>query len=98
MKDCKDLKINSKDFLKYLFEVCPTNLKFIKSIRFNKKSISIKLDDPTERNFIFNGFFTESNLYYLIISYLISYIKLNNINYPIDKDYLETKFKTIKIN
>lgn len=90
------LKINNKDFLNYFIIKNPCNVSFIKSIRFNKKSISIKLND--DYKLIFDGFFTEKTLYGQIISYLRSYIKDKNINYTTDKDFLEYKFKNLIIN
>lgn len=89
------MKVNNKDFLEYLKNNCRSNVTFIKSIRFNKKSISLKVED---KNMIFNNMFTERTLYNIIISYLIAYIKDNNIDYPTDKDFLTYKFQKININ
>ena len=88
-----NMKINNKDFLNYMISKETSNVSFIKAIRFNKKSISIKLDN---NSFIFNDFFTKQSLYNMIIHYLSLYIKDNNINIPNDIDYL--KYKYSKVN
>ena len=89
------MNINNKKFLEYLKENSKTNLNFIKSIRFNKKSISVKVED---KQFFFNDFFTEKTLYNIIISYLVTYIKTNNVYYTADRDFLEYKYAKLNIN
>lgn len=86
--------INNKKFLKYLKENCPTNMNFIKSIRFNNKSISVKVED---KQFFFNEFYTKKSLYNDIINYLISYVKDNDIDFPTDKDFLTYKFAKLNV-
>lgn len=87
------MKINNKDFLNYMISNEKSNISFIKAIRINKKSISIKLDNNS--CFIFNDFFTKQSLYNMIIHYLSLYIKNNNINIPSDKDYLKYKYNKV---
>lgn len=87
------MKINNKEFLNYMISKETSNISFIKAIKINKRSISIKLDNPC---FIFNDFFTKQSLYNMVINYLSLYIKDNNINIPNDIDYL--KYKYSKIN
>ena len=70
-----NMKINNKEFLEYMICKETSNISYIKSIRFNKKSISIKLDKDVEC-FIFNDFFTKQSLYNMIIHYLIFLICL----------------------
>ena len=96
-------KIDNKDFLKFFKERCKSNVTYIKSIRFNKKSISIKMDN-FDRNFVFNDFFTEKSLYNLIISYLSIYIKeneikcFNTVGLVYDIDYLKYVYEKLNIN
>ena len=87
------MKINNKEFLNYMVSKEASNISFIKTVKINKKSISIKLDN---NSFIFNDFFTKQSLYNMIIHYLSLYIKDNNINTPNDIDYL--KYKYSKVN
>ena len=87
------MKINNKDFLNYMISNEKSNISFIKAIRINKKSISIKLDNNS--CFIFNDFFTKQSLYNMIIYYLSLYIKDNNINIPSDIDYLKYKYNKV---
>ena len=87
------MKINNKEFLNYMVSKEASNISFIKTVKINKKSISIKLDN---NSFIFNDFFTKQSLYKMIIHYLSLYIKDNNINTPNDIDYL--KYKYSKVN
>ena len=86
--------INNKEFLNYMVSKELSNISFIKEIRINKKSISIKLDNNS--CFIFNDFFTKQSLYNMIIFYLSLYIKDNDIDMPTDIDYL--KYKYSKVN
>ena len=88
------MKINNKKFLNYMVSKEASNISFIKAIKINKKSISIKLDNNS--CFIFNDFFTKQSLYNMIINYLSLYIKDNNIDTPNDIDYL--KYKYSKVN
>ena len=88
------MKINNKEFLNYMVSKEQSNISFIKAIKINKKSISIKLDNNS--CFIFNNFFTKQSLYNMIIHYLSLYIKDNNIDIPSDIDYL--KYKYSKVN
>ena len=87
------MKINNKEFLNYMVSKEISNISFIKAIKINKKSISIKLDN---NSFIFNDCFTKQSLYNMIINYLSLYIKDNNINMSNDIDYL--KYKYSKVN
>lgn len=89
------MKINNKEFLKYMVSKEISNISFIEAIRFNKKSITIKLDKDVEC-FVFNDFFTKQSLYNMVIFYLSLYIKDNNIDMPTDIDYL--KYKYSKVN
>ena len=88
-----NMKINNKKFLEYMIYKEASNISFIKAVKINKKSISIKLDN---NSFIFNDFFTKQSLYNMIINYLSLYIKDNNIDTPNDIDYL--KYKYSKVN
>ena len=88
------MEINTKDFLNYLKKNNSTNLNFIKSIRFNKKSISVKI---TDKNLFFNGLFTEKTLYNMIINTLSNYMYFNNIEGS-DIDFLQYKYKKLNIN
>lgn len=89
--------INNNDFLKYYLQ---NNLKNginrngITSIKFNKKSISVKI----KNNYYFNDFFTEQNLLNELLKILQMYIMEHNLNLCSDKDFLEYKFKKININ
>ena len=89
--------INNEKFLKYFLN---ENLKKgvnrngLKKIRFNKKSISITI----ENNFYFNDFFTKENLLKEILILLKSYIIENELNLTHDMDFMEYKFKKININ
>ena len=90
-----NMKINNKAFLEYMICKEKSNISFIKAIKINKKSISIKLNNDN-KNFVFNNFFTKQSLYNMIIHYLSLYIKDNNIDIPNDIDYL--KYKYSKVN
>ena len=85
--------INNKEFLNYMVSKELSNISYIKAIRFNKKSISIKLND--NECFIFNDFFTKQSLYNMIIFYLSLYIKDNDIDMPTDIDYLKYKYNKV---
>ena len=88
-----NMKINNKEFLEYMVSKEINNISFIKAIKINKKSISIKLDNNS--CFIFNDFFTKQSLYNMVIRYLSLYIKDNNINIPSDIDYLKYKYNKV---
>ena len=90
-----NMKINNKEFLNYIVAKETSNISFIKAIKINKKSISIKLNNDSEK-FVFNNFFTKQSLYNMVIRYLSLYIKDNNIDTPNDIDYL--KYKYSKVN
>lgn len=77
------------NFLNYIKNNSNINLEFIKEIKLNKKSISLKIDKDLS-NFIFNDIFTKETLYNIIISNLSKY---NNI----DIDYLKYKYKKLNI-
>lgn len=87
------MKINNKEFLNYMVSKELSNISFIKSIRINKKSISIKLNN--NECFIFNDFFTKQSLYNMVIFYLSLYIKDNDIDMPTDIDYLKYKYNKV---
>ena len=85
------MKINSKEFLTYIKQHDRSNtFNFVSSIRVNKKSISVKIDD---KHLLFNSMFNEKNLYNLILKHLINFTSK-------DKDFLEYKypFKSFKVN
>ena len=93
--------LNGKEFLKFYMNKINkygVNRNGIKSLRFNKKSISVTIDKEF-RNFFFNDFFTENHLFNELITYLSIYIKENNINcfntYGVvyDIDYLNYIFE-----
>lgn len=88
-----NMKINNKEFLEYMVSKEINNISFIKAIKINKKSISIKLDNNS--CFIFNDFFTKQSLYNMVIHYLSLYIKDNNIDIPSDIDYLKYKYNKV---
>lgn len=89
--------INNEKFLKYFLN---ENLKKganrngIKKIRFNKKSISVTI----ENHYYFNDFFTEKDLLNEILKLLKMYIMEHNLNLCQDMDFLKYKFKKININ
>ena len=85
--------INNKEFLNYMVSKELSNISFIKEIRINKKSITIKLND--NECFIFNDFFTKQSLYNMVIYYLSLYIQDNNIDIPNDIDYLKYKYNKV---
>ena len=87
------MKINNKEFLNYMVSKELSNISFIKEIRINKKSISIKLKH--DESFVFNDFFTKQSLYNMVIHYLSLYIQDNNIDIPNDIDYLKYKYNKV---
>lgn len=84
---------DSKNFLIYLKEHNNINLNFITNIKFNKKSITIKIKN---KDFFFNNLFTEKSLYNLIIVNVSNYLRDNNLN-GWDIDYLKYKYQKINI-
>ena len=89
--------IDNKKFLNYFLN---ENLKHginrngLKKIKFNKKSISVTL----ENNFYFNSFFTEKDLLNEILKILQLYIIENNLNLCQDMDFLKYKYNKINCN
>ena len=73
-----NMKINNKEFLNYMVAKETSNISFIKAIKINKKSISIKLNKDVEC-FIFNDCFTKQSLYNMVIHYLSLYMILINL-------------------
>ena len=88
--------IDNKKFLNYFIE---ENLKHgvnrngLTEIRFNKKSISVKI----QNHYYFNNLFTEKDLLNEILKILQLYIIENNLNLCQDMDFLKYKFKKINI-
>ena len=88
--------IDNKKFLNYFIE---ENLKHgvnkngLKKIRFNKKSISVTI----ENDFYFNNLFTEKDLLNEILIILQKYIIENDLNLCNDLDFLKYKFKKINL-
>ena len=97
MLELNNKNINNEKFLNYFLN---ENLKHginrngLKEIRFNKKSVSVKI----ENKFYFNSLFTEKDLLNEIIKILQLYIIENNLNLCQDMDFLKYKFKKININ
>ena len=92
------VNVDNKNFLKYLKEKSNMNLNFINLIKFNKNSISIKVNDKQYvNNFVFNDLFNKKSLLNLIIKMLHNYMYFNNIECS-DIDYLTYRFKKLNIN
>ena len=89
--------IDNKKFLNYFLN---ENLKHginrnaLTEIRFNKKSISVTI----ENNFYLNSLFTEKDLLNEILKILQLYIIENNLNLCNDLDFFKYKFKKTNIN
>lgn len=89
--------IDNKKFLNYFLN---ENLKHginrngLIEIRFNKKSISVKI----QNHFYFNNLFTEKDLLNEILKLLSLYIMENNLNLPHDLDFLKYKYNKINCN
>lgn len=89
--------IDNEKFLNYFIE---ENLKRgvnrngLKMIKFNKKSISVTI----ENHYYFNNLFTEKDLLNEILKLLKMYIMEHNLNLTHDIDFLKYKFKKININ
>ena len=90
-------KLNNNEFLNYFLE---SNLKHginrngLTEIRFNKKSISVKI----QNHFYFNSFFTEKDLLNEILKLLKMYIIEHNLNLCHDMDFLKYKYHKINCN
>ena len=88
--------IDNKKFLNYFLN---ENLKHginrngLIEIRFNKKSISIKI-----QNHFFNILFTEKDLLNEILKLLKMYIMEHNLNLYHDMDFLKYKYNKINCN
>ena len=97
MLELNNKNIDNKKFLNYFLN---ENLKHginrnrLTEIRFNKKSISVTI----ENNFYFNYFFTKKDLLNEILKLLQLYIIENNLNLPQDIDFLKYKYSKIKCN
>ena len=89
--------IDNKKFLSYYLD---ENLKHginrngLTEIRFNKKSISVKI----QNHFYFNNLFTEKDLLNEILKVLQLYIIENNLNLIHDMDFLKYKYNKINCN
>ena len=96
MLELNNQNIDNKKFLNYYLE---SNLKKginrngLKEIRFNKKSISVTI----ENHYYFNDFFTGKNLLNEILKLLKMYIMEHNLNLCNDMDFLEYKFKKLNV-
>lgn len=96
MLELNNQNIDNKKFLSYFLNKNikqGINRNGLKEIRFNKKSISVKI----ENDFYFNNLFTEKDLLNEILKLLKMYIMEHNLNLCSDKDFLEYKFKKINI-
>ena len=97
MLELNNKNIDNEKFLKYYLN---QNLKNgvnrngLKKIHFNKKSISVTI----ENHYYFNDFFNETSLLNEIIKTLQLYIIQNDLNLCHDMDLLKYKFKKININ
>ena len=91
-----ELNIDNEKFLNYFLN---ENLKRginrngLKKIRFNKKSISVTI----ENNFYFNSLFNEKSLLNEILKLLKIYIMEHNLNLCYDMDFLKNKFKKLNV-
>ena len=96
MLELNNKNIDNEKFLNYFIE---ENLKHgvnkngLKKIRFNKKSISVTI----ENDFYFNNLFTEKDLLNEILIILQKYIIENDLNLCNDLDFLKYKFKKINL-
>ena len=97
MLELNNKNIDNKKFLNYFLN---ENLKHginrngIKKINFNKKSISVTI----ENHYYFNDLFTEKNLLNEMLKLLSLYIIENNLNLPHDLDFLKYKYHKINCN
>ena len=97
MLELNNQNIDNKKFLSYFLNKNikqGINRNGLKEIRFNKKSISVKI----ENHYYFNDFFSEKDLLNEILKILQLYIIENNLNLCQDMDFLKYKFKKININ
>ena len=97
MLELNNKNIDNEKFLNYFLNENSKhgiNRNGLKKINFNKKSISVTL----ENNFYLNSFFNETSLLNEILNYLQLYIIENNLNLCHDIDFLKYKFKKININ
>ena len=97
MLELNNINIDNKKFLSYFLNENlknGINKKGLTEIRFNKKSISVTI----ENNFYFNNFFTKKDLLNEILKLLQLYIIENNLNLPHDLDFLEYKYSKINCN
>lgn len=97
MLELNNKNIDNEKFLNYFLN---ENLKRginrngLKKIRFNKKSISVTI----ENNFYFNSLFNEKSLLNEILKILQLYIIENNLNLCSDIDFLKYKYSKINCN
>ena len=97
MLELNNNNIDNEKFLKYYLN---QNLKNgvnrngLKKIHFNKKSISVTI----ENDFYFNNIFAEKDLLNEILIILQKYIIENDLNLCNDLDFLKYKFKKINLN
>ena len=97
MLELNNKNIDNEKFLKYYLN---QNLKNgvnrngLKKIHFNKKSISVTI----ENDFYFNNIFAEKDLLNEILIILQKYIIENDLNLCNDLDFLKYKFKKINLN
>ena len=86
-----DSMVNNKEFLQYIKDNERTNThNFLSSVRVNKKSITVKVED---KNYLFNELFREIHLYNMIIRHLSKFTET-------DRQILEYRypFKSFKVN
>lgn len=96
MLELNNQNIDNKKFLSYFLNKNieqGINRNGVKEIRFNKKSISVKI----QNHFYFNNLFTEKDLLNEILKLLKMYIMEHNLNLCYDMDFLKYKFKKINI-
>lgn len=97
MLELNNQNIDTKKFLSYFLNKNikqGINRNGLKKINFNKKSISVTI----ENHYYFNDFFTEKDLLNEILKLLKMYIMEHNLNLCYDMDFLKYKFKKININ
>ena len=96
MLELNNQNIDNKKFLSYFLNKNikqGINRNGLKEIRFNKKSISVKIENP----FYFNNLFTEKDLLNEILKLLKIYIMEHNLNLCHDMDFLKYKFKKLNV-
>lgn len=97
MLELNNQNIDNKKFLNYFLNENSKhgiNRNGLTEIRFNKKSISVKI----ENQYYFNNLFTEKDLLNEILKLLKMYIMEHKLNLCYDMDFLKYKFKKININ